>query len=209
MDIGQHNGRVQSTNQYATASNGSVGQSPGHVPKKSRNSFSLFSLKGAIAVLLVGIAVVVAVLILYIATGHFYNEGSYVDKSQYQAVFINVNGSSGGQAYFGNITSINSRYIILNNAFYLETGTGANQYTLNNLSCALYNPVDQMVINRSQVAFWQNLKSNSTVTQDINKWNTDKLQCSKSTSGANATGAPSTSTTPANTTPATTTPAKP
>lgn len=194
MDLNQHNGRLQTSGQLGANNPGTANsQPPAHTPKKSKGS--LLSLKSGIMIVLIGIVIIFVALLTYITVGHFANEANYVNKSEYQAVFININGSSGGQAYFGNIVAINSKYIVLNNAFYLQSGSTSNQFTLNNLTCALYNPQDQMVINRDQVAFWQNLKSTSAVTVDINKWNTDKLQCSKSSStSSNTTGAPSSST---------------
>lgn len=170
--------------------------------KKKRIKNKILSLRTLWLVLLVGIAVLIIAVIAFVVNNSVSSQSSYVNKSEYQAVFVNVTGSSGGQAYFGHIVQLNSKYIELTGVFYLEPGSTNNQFTLNNLSCALYNPQDTMIINTDQVAFWENLKSNSQVTSDINKWNTDNLQCSSSgnaTSGA-------TSTTPSTTTPSTTTP---
>lgn len=189
MDLNQHSGRPQPTNQYATTSAaGAHPQEAGH--KKQKKPFKLLSLRGVTALLFLGVGIILFILLVYVVLGHINDESSYVNKSDYQVVFININGSSGGQAYFGNITSLTSKYIILDNAFYLQAGTSSNQFTLNNSSCALYNPQDQMIINRDQVAFWQNLKPGSAVTTDINKWYSEKLQCSKSS--ANSTGTSST-----------------
>lgn len=199
MDRTQNDVRPQQPeHQYVNPEAHSVHtQPPTHKGHKSPKR--LLSLRFGIVVLLFGIGLILVTLVAYITIGHFSNESNYVNKSEYQSVFININGSTGGQAYFGNIVSITSKYIILDNAFYLESGTTSNQFTLNNLSCALYNPEDQMVINRDQVAFWQNLKTNSLVSQDIGKWNSEKLQCSKQTPAT--TGAPASSGSPATSTP--------
>jgi hypothetical protein len=194
MDVSNNGGRPQPTGQqvYSTASDATRGKK-----SKKFNKKKIFSLKTLYGILLVGIAVIIISLIAFIITSTVNSESSYVNKSQYQAVFVNVTGSSGGQAYFGHIQKINSQYIELTGVFYLEPGSSNNQFTLNNLSCALYNPNDTMIINRAQVAFWENLKSNSQVTTDINKWNTDNLQCSaaSATSGSSTT-TPTTTTTP-------------
>jgi hypothetical protein len=162
-----------------------IGQQVGDTPhgKKIKKGGKLINLKNLSLVLLVSIAVLVVAVILFVVLDTN-SESSYVTKSDYQAVFVNVTGSSGGQAYFGHIVQLNSKYIELTGVFYLEPGSTNNQFTLNNLSCALYNPQDTMIINRDQVAFWENLKTNSQVTTDINKWHTDNLQCSSSDASA-------------------------
>jgi hypothetical protein len=144
--------------------------------------------------------------------------GNFVNKSDYQAVFVNVTGSSGGQAYFGKITSISPQYIVLDDVFYLEPGSTSNQFTLNNLNCALYSPNDTMVVNMSQVDFWENLASTSQVTKDINTYNSKNLKCgtastatSDATTGTTGTTAtttptPTTGTTDSKTTTPTPTP---
>jgi hypothetical protein len=140
-------------------------------------------------VILTGVLIVLIVLSLL-----FYkntSENNYVNNSTYQSVDINVNGSTGGQIYFGKIVRMNSSFLVMDNVFYLQPGSSSNQYTLNSLTCTLYNPQDQIVINRSQVAFWENLSTKSQVVTDIQKWQTDKLQCSKS-SDTTSTSTPTT-----------------
>jgi len=217
MEVSNNGSRPQPTGQqvYSTASDSSHGKKS----KKSKDSNGFFSLRTLYGVLLVGVAILIIALIAYVINADTKSESSYVNKSQYQAVFVNVTGSSGGQAYFGHIQQLNSQYIELTGVFYLEPGSSNNQFTLNNLSCALYNPNDTMIINRSQVAFWENLKSNSQVTTDINKWYTDNLQCSAASSASGSTGTSSTTGsttgttgttgTTSTTTPSTTTTTKP
>jgi hypothetical protein len=182
MEVSSNGGRPQP-----------IGQVNANGPESSRNKNSkkdgkgIFSLRILWIVLLVGIAVLIIAVIASVVNSTFKSEDSFVNPSQYQAVFVNVTGSSGGQAYFGHIKAINSQYIQLDNVFYLEPGSSNNQFTLNNLSCALYNPQDTMIIKTAQVAFWENLKPNSQVTTDINKWYTDNLQCSTNKSGSTAT----------------------
>lgn len=182
-------------------------------PTGRSGGFKWISLQGATVVFLVLVAVVLLGLLYFLVFGHgAQDEGSFVNTGEYQAVFVNVDGSSGGQAYFGKITSISSSYITMTNVFYLQPGSSQNQFTLNNLSCALYNPEDSMVINRAQVDFWENLASKSQVTQDINKWYSDKLNCGSGSSTASApasTTTPSSSTTGSAPTPGTKAPALP
>ncbi|HJP96690.1 MAG TPA: hypothetical protein VJ843_04975 [Candidatus Saccharimonadales bacterium] len=118
------------------------------------------------------------------------NEGQYVLDDKYQAVFLN-----NGQVYFGKVTSSTSRYYNLQNVFYLSsnssssdskstTSTSSNNFTLVKLGCELHGPYDQMIINRDQVTFWENLKDSSTVVKTIKEWvkqNPSGQQCSTTT----------------------------
>jgi hypothetical protein len=77
------------------------------------------------------------------------------------AVFLNT-----GQVYFGNITEMNSKYLVINNIYYLQTannngGTNSSSpnVTLVKLGCELHRPYDKMVVNRDQVTFWENLSN--------------------------------------------------
>jgi hypothetical protein len=138
------------------------------------------------------------------------SEDKYVDKSKYQAVFLN-----NGQVYFGNITSLTSNYVRLGNIYYLTQGTTAaangqqqatSDYTLVKLGCQqIHHPTDQMVINRDQITFWENLSKDGKVAQSIEqfkKQNPNGPNCSQVSSQTQATnnsGAQG-STTPSNTT---------
>jgi hypothetical protein len=191
MEISNNGTRPQPTNQFANRPQPET--HPHHDGRKTKNERTgLMSLKTLYGVLLVGVAILIIATITSVITNTVKNESNYVNKNSYQSVFVNVAGSSGGQAYFGHIQEINSQYIELTGVFYLEPGSTSNQFTLNNLSCALYNPEDTMIIKTDQVVFWENLKSNSQVTTDINKWYTDKLSCSSTASASTSAGATTT-----------------
>lgn len=118
------------------------------------------------------------------------NEGQYVLEDKYQAVFLN-----NGQVYFGKVTGSTSKYYNLQNVFYLSSNqsssaesttnsTASNNFTLVKLGCELHGPYDQMIINRDQVTFWENLKDSSTVVKTIKEWvkqNPNGQQCTAST----------------------------
>ena len=152
-----------------------------------------------------GIATAVgAVVILLIALVAFVgfsgntNEDKYVDTSKLQAVFLNT-----GQVYFGNIKSLNDKYFVLTNIYYLQqTNTGANgssnnassNVTLVKLGCELHEPYDQMVINSDQVTFWENLQANGQVAKAVSTFqqqNPNGLKCTdqSSSSSSNASNA--------------------
>jgi hypothetical protein len=147
----------------------------------------------AIVVLLIGIT-----LLLYANNSNTKDtESSYIKDSKLQAVFLNT-----GQVYFGNINVLNNNFFVLSNIFYLQsnsssttatTSTSSSDVTLVKLGCELHMPYDQMVINRSEVTFWENLQSNGQVAKAVATWEkehpkgqqcTDQSSSSTSTSSA-------------------------
>lgn len=152
-------------------------------------------LVGAVVVLLVA-------LVAFIALGGNAPkaEAKYVDSSKLQAVFLNT-----GQVYFGNVTSLNNKYFVLTNIYYLQTSSTGQENANTNVSlvklgCELHEPLDQMVINRDQVTFWENLGDNGQVAQAVatfEKQNPNGQKCAdQSTSSSTTSG---TSTQPAGT----------
>jgi hypothetical protein len=128
----------------------------------------------------------------------FYNsspkaEANFVDTTKQQAVFL-----TNGQVYFGKVSEVNKQYLTLNNIYYLNvnqqvqpnqkdaSGNSAanNSISLVKLGCELHGPADQMVINREQVTFWENLKSDGQVSKAISQWvqqNPNGQKCSTTT----------------------------
>jgi hypothetical protein len=105
-------------------------------------------------------------------------EADRVNTSKYQAVFLNGGATSGSVAYttyFGHITKLNSGYVVLTNVYYLTTANSTDQTQANpqltKLGCQqLHSPYDEMVINRNQVAFWENLRDDGKVVQAIKQF---------------------------------------
>ena len=174
------------TNRSAPAQNQSEVEPSNHgVNVVKRNSSNSTSNKGSdggkwsrIAVV-AGIATVVilivALIVLLAAQNKNANdtsEANYIKTSDMQAVFLNT-----GQVYFGKIGTLNSSYLTLTNIYYLQTAsngsstTSANSnVTLVKLGCELHKPYDQMVINRAQVTFWENLDSSGQVGKAVAKY---------------------------------------
>ena len=144
-------------------------------------------------VILFGVAALLALLAFSFSRSTYANESKLVDKGQYQAVFLN-----NGQVYFGNITTINSDYVRLNNIFYLtqnstattDTTAANSDYTLIKLGCQqIHYPYDQMVVNRSQITFWENLNKDGKVVQSIKQFkdqNPKGPDCTKVTTNTQA-----------------------
>jgi len=154
-------------------------------------------------VLMVCVVIVVIGLLVFLAItdNSNHSESSYVSTSKLQAVFLNT-----GQVYFGNIVNLNNNYVVLDNIFYLQTssasGTAAASTTTSSnttvslvkLGCEIHAPLDQMVINRSSVTFWENLSSTGQVSKAVSSWekqNPSGQKCSdQSTAGSSAQSSP-------------------
>ena len=153
------------------------------------------------SILLIAVAVVLVGLLVFLAWGNSTNDGQskFIDSNNLQAVFLNS-----GQVYFGNIKIVNSSYFDLTNIFYLQSksntattsSTSASNVTLVKLGCELHAPLDQMIINTSQVSFWENLSPNGQVAKAVatfEKQNPHGQTCSSPTAGTPQTTTPTTS----------------
>lgn len=138
-------------------------------------------------------------------------EEQNVDKSKFQAVFLN-----GGQVYFGKIGELNNKFMEVANIYYLRVNqqvqpgqtNASNDVSLVKLGCELHGPQDSMVINREQVIFWENLKGDGQVAKAIDEYvktNPNGQKCEDASKAQNN----SSTTPPATTPPATTKPTTP
>lgn len=145
-------------------------------------------------VLLIGAALLLAAVSLYLgfSNNNLNSEFDRVSNSKYQAVFLNGGVTSGSvlySTYFGHITKMNDKYVVLHDIYYLTTDQTAQNNQANpqltKLGCQqLHSPYDEMVINRNQVAFWENLKGDGKVVQAINQYkkqNPNGPNCSATT----------------------------
>lgn len=159
--------------------------------RKSKKDDSKWGRIGVVAAAVV-IFILIAAITVKISSTPTNPEAKYVDSNKLQAVFLNT-----GQVYFGNIKTLNSKYFVVTNIYYLQTASGSTSTTatsstnvsLVKLGCELHEPYDQMVINRDQVTFWENLQDNgqvATAVQSFEKQNPNGQKCSdQSNSSAN------------------------
>ena len=126
-------------------------------------------------------AISVAVVIIVAVAGWFgwqrlQGSTTGIDASKYQAVFF-----TNGQVYFGKLHSFTSDYMKLTDIYYLQTQasdtTDSNnpQKTANDssnvklikLGNEIHGPEDEMIVAKSQVLFYENLKSDGSVAKSI------------------------------------------
>lgn len=169
------------------------------------------------------IVVLLVAIVFKISLSASNNGTKEVNKSGYQAVFLNNN-----QVYFGKISDVQRGSISLSDIYYIQLDgkqqdttqaqASSNNITLVGLGCEIHGPQDKMIINSAQVLFWENLKDDGQVVKTI-KENQQKggAKCTSNTgnSGSNSntnsqtqTGG-ATTTTPTTTTPTTTVPTTP
>lgn len=114
----------------------------------------------------------------------------FVNKDGYQAIDVATGGTSGDQVYFGKISKVTDSYIVLTNVFYPVTNNNSgNTTTLVPFVCSLATPQDQLVLNRSQVAYWYNLQESSKVASTIKDFkdkNDNKANCEELNAGGNS-----------------------
>jgi hypothetical protein len=105
---------------------------------------------------------------------------SAINTSEYQAVFF-----TNGQVYFGKLSSINNAYFKLTTIFYLQSSATSSTTTsssnpqdtssdsnvqLIKLGSEIHGPEDEMVINKDQLLFFENLKPTGKVSQSITSY---------------------------------------
>lgn len=186
-----------------SVNNSSAGQS-----QKSSKKLNLKVTKIMAIVLLFSATFVAVAIIALFAFGGSKEESSYIKKGQYQAVFLN-----GGQVYFGKIGSYTGKYLTLTDIFYLRVNqqvqpgqtTASNDVSLAKLGSELHGPEDQMVLNRSEVQFWENLKDDGQVVKAITEYKKNPSAATAAPATDSGTGnQQQTNTTPTTTTPTTT-----
>lgn len=98
---------------------------------------------------------------------------SYIDKSKYQAVFL-----QNGEFYFGKVESMTPQEITLKKVFYLqkaatpnetETATEKTDLEIVRIVDTVHAPEDMMMIERSQVLYVENLNPDSQVVKLMNQ----------------------------------------
>lgn len=142
----------------------------GRAPKKQYR-FKRLLVAILVLVIIAGLIVVGSIL------SRQFSSGTAIDSSKYQAVFL-----SNGQVYFGKLQNSTGEYLKLTNVFYLQTKTDtttqnpqttsntSNNVELVKLGSEIHGPDDQMIINHSQVLFYENLKSDGRVSQSITNY---------------------------------------
>lgn len=158
--------------------------------KKHAKTFSFANI--TTVVMLFSLTLIALGVIGFLMTARQNDESQFVAEDKMQAVFLN-----GGQVYFGKIRELNGKYIGMNDIYYLRVnqqvqpkqGAASQQdISLVKLGCELHGPQDQMIINRDQVVFWENLKSDGQVAKAVEEYkkaNPNGQNCETNNQGTN------------------------
>lgn len=147
---------------------------PSGVKNTKPGKLSRFRKHALLNITYLGLLLSITVVMVGVLLALFFFEGNredkYVDTSKHQAIFLN-----NGQVYFGNITELNQDFLTLGNIYYLRVNqqvqpgqqASQNDVSLVKLGCELHGPQDSMVVNKEQITFWENLKSDGQVAEAI------------------------------------------
>lgn len=190
MDFSNRNVQSQVTNPGAQNAAGSNGGNKKNKVDKGR--WSRIGFVGIVA----AVVILLSALIAAVAFSGGNSQAKYVDNSKLQAVFLNT-----GQVYFGNIKTLNNKYFVVSNIYYLQTSNANGSDSANSsnaktnvslvkLGCELHEPFDQMVINSDQVTFWENLQDNGQVAKAVaafEKQNPNGQKCADQSTSSSST----------------------
>ena len=120
------------------------------------------------------ILVVILIIIGWSLLSGRSNTATGIDNNKYQAIFF-----TNGQVYFGKLQAFSDQYLKMTDIYYLQaqssstsevqtTSTDQN-VTLIKLGSEVHGPEDEMMISKDQVLFYENLKADSRVVQQIEK----------------------------------------
>lgn len=125
--------------------------------------------------IVIGVAVLLLAGLAWLIFPALQSGAPGVDTSKYQAVFF-----TNGQVYFGKLHASTGNTLRLTEIYYLQakntTETDAkdpqkassdSDAQLIKLGAEVHGPEDEMIINRDQVLFYENLKSDGKVAQAI------------------------------------------
>ena len=134
--------------------------------------------------IILGVIVIVIIVLGVLFRDKIFTKGGQTSNGSYQAVFL-----SNGQVYFGKLSEAHGDYIDLKDIYYLQVGpqqgsgeaanTATNtqqQIQLVKLGNELHGPVDEMHINRTQVLFYEDLKSDGQVVKAIQSYKANPNQ---------------------------------
>jgi len=127
------------------------------------------------------IAVAVVIIALSVAAWFFLSRGSVssaIDSGKYQAVVLRDALST--PTYFGKLSVINDEYFRLTEVYYLQKKSDstaatpqsvenqdASDFELIKLGNEIHGPEDEIIIAKSQLLYFENLKPNGTVSKTI------------------------------------------
>lgn len=154
-------------------------EAPQSAPRASRraeyDSSNQKSHKGLLWTIVVILIVLAVAVVGWVVWSNSKNAATGIDASKYQAVFM-----SNGQIYFGKLSDFNDSSFKITSIYYPQAQTTDESTTsktnvndsqsniqLFRVTDGVHGPEDEMIITKSQILYYENLKSDSKVTQLI------------------------------------------
>jgi hypothetical protein len=135
--------------------------------------------------------ILAVVVIVIVVLGVLFRSKLFMGKTMtadgYQAVFL-----TNGQVYFGKMSAGSENYADLKDIYYLQVGPqqGSGQQaqaqqsiSLVKLGNELHGPVDEMHISRTQILFYEDLKSDGSVVKAIQQYKANPQGATPTPSG--------------------------
>ena len=91
-----------------------------------------------------------------------HEQNEFIERDAYQAVFL-----SNDQIYFGRLKNVSSDHLILKDVYYVKVGEGGAGQLIKLGATEPHGPKDEMIINKDQVMFWENLRFDSPIVKGI------------------------------------------
>lgn len=91
-----------------------------------------------------------------------YDKNDFINPDAYQAVFL-----TNDQIYFGRLKNVNSDYLILFDVYYIKVSENGAGQMVKLGAIEPHGPKDEMIINKEQVLFWENMRFDSQVVKTI------------------------------------------
>lgn len=120
------------------------------------------SITVSVAVLAVAVAVISVLSLTNYLKYDRYDKNDFIDPDAYQAVFL-----MNDQIYFGHLKNVNQDYLILYDVYYVKIGENDTGQLVKLGAIEPHGPKDQMIINKGQVLFWENMRFDSPVVKTI------------------------------------------
>lgn len=126
--------------------------------------------------LFIWVAILLGVLIAVLIIGFKNSWWAMGGRESYYGVFL-----TNGQVYFGHIKKVDNSTLVLTNVYYLQTNVTQNtqaevlaesdahnlEVELVKLGNEIHGPTDEMMINRTHILFWEQLRNEGKVVQAI------------------------------------------
>ena len=133
------------------------------------------SKKGLLWISVIFLIVTVAALAGWLVWSNAKSGATGIDSSRYQAVFL-----SNDQIYFGKLSAFNNESFKITRVYYPEAQTVDENSTQKSTASqgniklipivdGIHGPEDEMIISKSQILYYENLKADSQVAQLIER----------------------------------------